>query len=200
MTGHDPQGVKLRILEATVQSLVIGGYGATTTLAVQRLAAVSRGTLQHHYPTRPKLMAATVRHIGAVRYREMQDSLAGLGESGQSLTAALVALRRSFSTQTFQAEIELWVAARTDAALREAIVPVERRLGQMIKGLTLSFGAVPEAKRAEAIKVAIDVMRGRAVVDALRGKPSPGAATLERDIAPLLSVLEGYVSSSPIGD
>lgn len=188
MTRHDPEGVRRRILDATIEALGDVGYAATTTLEVQRRAEVSRGTLQHHFPNRPSLMAGTIRAIGARRFAGTVEA-AQRRTRPQSLLEVLVALRRSFSTATYYAELELWTAARTDPLLREAIVPVEQKLGRELSMLLEDdFSSFPPERRGAAMRVAVEFMRGLASTDALRSERADHL--LRREIAPLIAVLE----------
>src|SRR5262245_7073872 len=52
-----------RLIEAAVDTLVRGGYAATTTIAVADVAKVSRGAMLHHFPTRTDLLAAVAEHL-----------------------------------------------------------------------------------------------------------------------------------------
>src|SRR6185503_20711778 len=51
------------LLDATLDALVELGYGATTTLEVERRAGVSRGARIHHFPTKALLLASAVDYL-----------------------------------------------------------------------------------------------------------------------------------------
>lgn len=195
MTRHNPEGVRERILSATIDSLAEVGHAATTTLEVQRRAGISRGTLQHHYPTRNALLAAVVDEIGARRHAEVAHA-AVRRRHARPLDEALVDLRLSFSSATFYAELELWVAARCDADLRTAVLPIERRLGQEMSALLAAdFEAFPESLREDALRVAVDVMRGMASTDGLRRKRSK--QEIRHQLAPLIHLFEYVQAPKP---
>jgi hypothetical protein len=71
------------------------------------------------------------------------------------------------SGSLFLAGLELWVAARTDTALREALVPAERAVGQ---GLRRMLGAGGTVGRDD-LEVLLAVLRGLAVTGVLRRDP-----------------------------
>ena len=50
--------MRARLLDATVDCLVAGGYAKLSTNDVVRRAGVSRGALAHHFPTKSELVAA----------------------------------------------------------------------------------------------------------------------------------------------
>ena len=51
---------RVRILEATIDSLVENGYSGLSTSAVTERAGISRGAMHHHFPTKMALVAAVV--------------------------------------------------------------------------------------------------------------------------------------------
>lgn len=111
------------ILEAAVGSLLENGYAATSTVVVQRRAGVSRGALLHHFPSRALLFGALVEHLVASNEQAVLLGLeaAPIGSHRGSLRGALQVLFEALSRPAFQAELELWAAARTDPELRVAL-------------------------------------------------------------------------------
>lgn len=115
------------ILEAAVSSLLEKGYVATSTVAVQHRAGVSRGALLHHFPSRALLFGALVEHLVASNEEAVLLGLeaASLGTHRGSLRGALQVLFEALRRPAFQAELELWSAARTDRELRVALRSAE---------------------------------------------------------------------------
>src|SRR3954454_11663977 len=115
-----------RLLDATLESLVERGYRGTTTLEVQKRADVSRGALLHHFTSRSELILAAVEHLMRERVaavRQLADEAAPQGR--RRIEWAVAALWSTFEGPLFSAALELWLAARTDADLRAALVPHE---------------------------------------------------------------------------
>ncbi|GAA3391972.1 TetR/AcrR family transcriptional regulator [Cryptosporangium minutisporangium] len=119
---------RARLLDATLASLVEDGYVGTTTTAVAQRAGVSRGAQLHHYGTKEKLVAAAVGHLAEQRAAVVREQIAQLGNAGNTLRRTLDLLADFLSGPLYAATIELWVAARSDPALRELLIPVEARL------------------------------------------------------------------------
>ena len=121
-----------RILDATVQCLVERGYAETTTSEVLALADVPRGTLLHHFPTKVDLLVAAVQHLSRRRLDALSAELATVpaatGGGTDQVDALIDILWRHFSSPLFWAALELWTAARTDADLRAALMPVENEV------------------------------------------------------------------------
>lgn len=102
------------------------GYRGTTTLEVTRRAGLSLGALLHHFPTKEDLLTAAIRHVLERRQREFAERMAQVDPAANTIDAAVDALWDIFSGSTFVAWLELWVAARTDPMLAEAVVAVDR--------------------------------------------------------------------------
>jgi len=165
-----------RLLEATVSTLVEHGYRGTTTLEVQRRAGVSRGALLHHFTSRADLILAAVDHLT----RERLAALHALAtqappQRAKRVTWAVRVLWSSFEGALFSASPELWLAARSDADLRDTLLPQERLLGKEIEELAADlFGAklASHPKFRSTTSVLIDSMRGAATRSALRADRS----------------------------
>jgi AcrR family transcriptional regulator len=118
------------LMEATVDSLVELGYGATTTLEVERRAGVSRGARIHHFPTKALLLASAVDHLYH-RLAEHYEHAFGRPQPGAADAARMVAgLRVLWSVYlqpSYVAVLELSIAARTDEELRARLQEVGMR-------------------------------------------------------------------------
>jgi AcrR family transcriptional regulator len=160
------------LVRATVDSLVELGYARTTTQEVQTRAGVSRGALTHHFTTKADLVVAAVDHL----YEEFSDNVRKAAAALPADPAARVRLGvelvwQRFHGPLFIAAMELWGAARTDAELRAALLPHERRLGQQLRGLAAEvFGErLARHPSSEAVyQVLLTSMRGQAMTYALQ--------------------------------
>jgi AcrR family transcriptional regulator len=114
------------LLEATVECLVSRGFSGTTTAEVAHRARVSPGALLHHFPAKGDLLCAAVAHLLEVRRAEFRKGMANLAPGVDRADAGLDLLWSMFSGPAFIAWLELWVAARTDPALAEAVVRIDR--------------------------------------------------------------------------
>ena len=128
-----------RLLDATITSLVEDGYTGTTTTVVAQRAGVSRGAQLHHYGTKEKLVAAAVAHLAEQRAALVREQIAQLGETKDALRATLDLLADFLSGPLYAATIELWVAARSDPALRDLLIPVEAQLAKELREICREY-------------------------------------------------------------
>lgn len=160
-----------RLLSATVDCLVeVGWSGATTTVIAER-AGVSRGAQLHHYPTRASLVLAAVEHLADLRAAELRVEAAALGDLAVSERFGRVVdmLAASFTGPLFVAALEVWVAARTDKELREALIPLEAKVGREMHRLAVDLLDADESSPGvrEAVQATLDLLRGLGVANLL---------------------------------
>lgn len=147
-------GTQAKLLDATIDCLVEVGFARTSTQEIARRAGVSRGAQLHHYPTKESLVIAAVEHLVDKRLAEILDAEPD-PERGVEI------LSEAFSGPLFHAALELWVAARTDPALHEAMIPLERRVADAIQGgAQIVMGA---RMTPESIELSVELARGLAV-------------------------------------
>jgi AcrR family transcriptional regulator len=153
--------MRARLLEATVDLLVERGFAGTSTTLVSERAGVSRGAQLHHFPTKNDLVVAAVEHLTAVRGAELETAAARL-PSGGGTRAVLTLLGDHFTSPVFTAALELWVAARTDPALMEAVAPLEQKVGREVHRLTVELLGVDETQPGvrELVQATLDLVRG----------------------------------------
>ena len=156
------RAMRLRLLEATTELLVERGWSGTTTTLVSQRAGVSRGAQLHHFPTKSDLVIAAVAHLSDVRGRELAEAATNLPTGRRRTRAVLEMLADHFTSPVFTAALELWVAARTDPQLLEALAPLERRIGREVHRLTVDLLGVDEARPGmrELVQATLDLVRG----------------------------------------
>jgi len=138
--------MRQRLLDAAVECLVELGWSGTSTTMVSQRAGVSRGAQLHHFPTKDALVLAAVEHLAEVRGLELREAAARLPAGGHRTRAVLEMLAVHFTGPVFSAALELWVAARTDPALREAVGSFEQRLGRETHRSTVDLLGADEAQ------------------------------------------------------
>ena len=164
------------LLDATVECLVKYGYAGTTTTRVAELAGVSRGAQVHHFATKNDLVLAAVRHLAD---QQADAALARpdiLVASTDPVGDALDLLWKAHQGPTFDAAIELWVAARTDPDLREATTAFERALtARLVEVAAMLFGPqVSSAPDFESrLLTVLEAVRGLRMVSFLHPHASP---------------------------
>ena len=159
---------RIKLMQAVVDCLVDVGWAGTTTTLVSGRAGVSRGAQLHHFASRGELVAAAVEHVGAESVRELRARADALGRPVS--TPAVVGLIVDFYVSPlFAAALELWVAARTDTALRELVIPLQSHLGRESHRLAVELLGAREGSPGvrEAVQATLDLARGLALANTL---------------------------------
>lgn len=154
--------MRQRLLDATVECLVEVGWSGTSTTLVSQRAGVSRGAQLHHFPTKNDLVVGAVAHLTEVRGSDLEAAAARLPKGPARTVAVLEMLGEHFASPVFTAALELWVAARTDPVLHEAVGPLEQRVGRETHRLTVELLGVDESLPGvrELVQATLDLVRG----------------------------------------
>lgn len=186
-TGRVPQGersraTRARLMEATVACLVEHGWTGTSTTLVSRRAGVSRGAQLHHFPTKSDLVLAAVDHLTTLRADLVtHEHPAGTTEPRRT-RAVLDQLAELFTGPSFVAALELWVAARTDETLREAVIELEAKLGRDAHRRTVEALAIDETVpgNRELVQATLDLVRGLGLANTLTDDTARRTKILDR--------------------
>ena len=128
--------VQARILDAAVRALVEHGYAGTSTLRIQQMAEVSRGSLLHQFPSRDALLVAAVQHLAEARFNEMSTRTAWPDGPHERIRAAVTSMWSTYQQDYFWAATELWLAARHNDELRASLEQQERVLYKQVRTVT----------------------------------------------------------------
>jgi len=198
------RSTRLRVLEAALDCLVERGWSGTTTTVVAERAGVSRGAQLHHYRTKSALVVAAVEHLAERRAAELRAEVAALPAGGDRVTRTVDLLASLFTGPLFAAAIEVWVAARSDAPLRAALLPVETRFGREVHRLTVELLGADESRPGvrECVQATLDLMRGLGVASLLTDDSARRERLLAEWSRQLAATLAGSVapgSADPSG-
>jgi AcrR family transcriptional regulator len=188
-----------KVLAATIDCLVERGYANTSTRHIAKRAGMTVGALQHHFDSKADLMAAALQRLGD---RIADDFLAAAptGSAEEERLGILLdhmwAVHRS---PLFEAGVELWVAARTDAALRAAMQSVQRSFAARIaEGEVALFADLAAAPGfAEKVMVGLATLRGLAMPGFVETSDPDTLWTIARPL--LLATLAARPSSTVKG-
>lgn len=135
MTLRDAQreATRHRILDAATDLLIADGYSSLTAQSVQTAAGVSRGALLHHFPNMQELTAALVSNIVVRNEVAVRAAMSRQDSSVDTIENSISALYSALTQPPFQAELELWSAARTDPVLAEVLRESERIAGRDLR-------------------------------------------------------------------
>ena len=147
------------LLDATLDVLAEVGYSSLTTAQVVARAGVTRGAQAHYFATKADLVVQALRHLTDRLIDEMvaQPLRSGADEQEQYL----ILLNRLWEINAGPAStalIELWVASRTDAELREHLGRFQREVQRSLHETTATvapqFAARPDARNLMVTAVA----------------------------------------------
>ncbi len=158
------------LLDAALACLVEHGYEGTTTGRVCERAGVSRGAHQHHFGTRPALVAAALEELAVRRGEDIAREVASLPAGDERIEQALDAIWGWFTGPLFEASLDLAAAARTDEELRASLAPVERRLShETLRCCRAMLAAdVDDPSRDQLIQMTLGTVRGLALLPILQ--------------------------------
>ena len=164
-----------RLLDAAVEELLERGYVGLTTPGVARRAGLSRGAQQNYFPHKTTLVAEAVRHLALRQCDELRERVAEVPRGHARVQTGLDILFEQYSGPLFAAVVELCLAARGDAELREVIATEERTITRaMHETATVIFGDDFPATREVARRWAtvLNAIRGLALLKLLGHPPA----------------------------
>jgi AcrR family transcriptional regulator len=171
------ESTRAAVLEAAIESLVTHGYAATTTARIAELAGVSRGAAPHYSPSKADLLAEAVAHQARRRIEAIRDAVPAGGVDRNE--AILDLIWEAHRSALFAASVELWVAARSDLRLRDALTAAERQVRRAIWDASADIAGrrAQQPGFREDIELLLATVRGLALLP-LMGDASP--RTVER--------------------
>ena len=158
--------MQLRLVEAAAAVLRKKGYAGLRIDEVSRVAKVSRGAQQHHFPTKDSLVLATAAHM----------LRSGLDRGEARAAAALTALdpveaiiedcMEFFLGPDFGVVLDLVLAGSKDRALRDEIYAFTRESRLGVEGAwidVLCARGLPREKAEKVLWLTVSIIRGFAV-------------------------------------
>lgn len=163
------RATRQRLLESVVTCLATKGYEASTVSVIAAEAGISRGAVQHHYPTREDLVLAALRFIFDERKAAI-EATAMPRHTGRARVHAVVALIvEVYGGDLFRAALQVWTVAANDPHLRDAVAPMERTFAREVHEMAVRLLEVDDSdpKSRALIQVTLDVARGLALANLL---------------------------------
>jgi len=183
------------LLNATVRSLVDLGYARTTTTEIVNRASLSQGALFKHFPTKEALLAVAAAELCASLFPKFRKAMRTYRAGKDPIERAIRGLWSVFETEEVRVLHELYAAAPTEPALRDALIPIMKAHRDNIHGEAMAL--FPELSTSDAFAPTVDLvitaMQGAALVlfqgrDRAREKLFlDGLSTLVR-AAPMMAV------------
>lgn len=163
------RATRQRLLAAAIDCLAELGWTGSTVSVVAERAGVSRGAAQHHFPTREDLVTAAIEYVTEERLAHLRQGLPDL-PPGRDRTEFIVdTIGEMYASKLFSAALQLWVAASSDAQLREKVVPLEARVGREAHRMTVEALGADETRPGvrEAVQATLDLARGLGLANLL---------------------------------
>lgn len=192
---QESKSVKMRntVCKAAVSCLYELGYNETTISRIVERAGVSRGAVQHHFPTKEDLITATAERL---LERSMDFSATGSskGKAGSTADELMKAWVNLINTKQYQALLEILTAARTDKRLRERISPILQRWNAIIDQQMVEKFESPDRDDKDVQLLMVmnrSLMRGLLIQDRYMSDPSYALNVVKRWIelvSPLLQL------------
>ncbi len=160
-TPREKQAARSRdaLCAATIRCLDKYGYARTSTSRITEEAGASRGALTHHFPSKEDLIVETTNRIlrPAANLPRKPAPNKGLSREEYELSVIKTELRRVWeqvvNTAEARALLEILVAFRTDAKLRERIKPSLVRWNARMQQSILQNYTVPGGDDARLDRV-----------------------------------------------
>ncbi|HET9171887.1 MAG TPA: TetR/AcrR family transcriptional regulator [Actinospica sp.] len=177
------RATRQRLLEAAIECLAELGWAGSTVAVVAERAGVTRGALQHHFPTREDLFTAAIEHVADERIAFLRGRQDSIPPHGPARTEAVVEMFvRMYTDKSFRAALYLWVAAATEEPLRERVIALENRVGREAHRAAVAFlGADEHASGVrEAVQATLDMARGLGLANLLTDDSARRARVVRR--------------------
>ncbi len=158
--------MRQRLIEASAIVLRRKGYAGLRTDEVARVAKVSRGALQHHFPSKDSLVVATAEHLLQASLSRGSRRAATAAAAADPLDAIIEDGIEFFLGADFSVVLDLVLAGSKSRAMRDRILEHARtnRLGVEDAWLALLVAkGVPQEKAEKLLWLTISVIRGFAV-------------------------------------
>ncbi|HKL45970.1 MAG TPA: TetR/AcrR family transcriptional regulator [Roseovarius sp.] len=172
------------LLEATLSCIKDKGLMNTSTTEVAQRANVSRGALLHHFPTKEILMAEALRSLLLQEAQEAERTANSVVEDLLTIDQFIDFVWERFSGDLYMVSMEFVNAARTDARIKAALVPVAQefndaysRIWEKIAGRSLD----PKTQRRQKVEITaiMCLARGMATQTIWRDEPDLFRETID---------------------
>ncbi len=177
------------ICEATVACLAELGYAETTLNKVVERTNLSKGALQHHFPSKESLITATADFL--LERALQSDHKGDAGTVAQRLLDTWVYM---VHTKAYQALLEILNAARTDKGLQQVISPQLHQWNRNIDEQSRQLYKSVNGDDDDVITLLImnrSLMRGLVIQDIYTNDPAASTKVVKRWIeliSPLLTL------------
>lgn len=158
---------RAKILDAAMKCILRHGYHGTTTLLVQKMAGVSRGSLLNQFPTKADLMVALSEEIIKARSQAFIDTYAGVDDYWKRFDLMMDIMWDQFKRPGGIARLEITVAAISDPELRKRFEPQNSAMDAELREQTwiaaMMIGIKDRAALDDVVTQSMAGLRGLAI-------------------------------------
>ena len=133
-----------RLLDAAIGCLIDRGYANTTTSEIAERAGLSRGAQLYHFPKKEELLTSALEHLFELKFGEIKEKVSRLTNENDRRATAIDLLWEITNGRLTTAWIELVVASRTDAYLRESVSAANHRIEELINRSSRNYFHAPK--------------------------------------------------------
>jgi AcrR family transcriptional regulator len=155
---------RAKLIEATIQSLYVNGYAATTTTTISDLAHTSRGAMLHHFPSKIDLVLGVAEHVIDMQTEYYTKRLTAYKPGLERFLAMTELSWDAWSQPSGVAVIEIMVAARSDPTLGRKFRPLAQAHEQAqliaMRKLGRRAGIHDEAALDRMVRLNLAAIRG----------------------------------------
>lgn len=158
--------MQLRLIEAAAAVLRRKGYAGLRTDEVARVAKVSRGALQHHFPSKDSLVIATAQQLLSASLERGATRAASAAAKRDPIDAIIADGVEFFLGPDFGVVLDLVLAGGKDRSLRDRIYGHARESRLRVEDAWLELlvaRGVPRDKAEKILWLTISIIRGLAV-------------------------------------
>lgn len=161
------------VLNAVLDSVHERGWGQLRSADIAKRAGVSLGAMTHQFASKSDMALAAARHIGETYSNAFEQRWSGLDDRASRLDAIIDELWAFNREEKLNALwIELLVAARTDEALKQKVIPEDEAIshGGAAKLAAFLDGTDGENEAfRDLFQLTVYIIRGMAMEQMLRG-------------------------------
>lgn len=155
------------LLRSAIDTIAAHGFAATTTHDIADRAGVTRGAIQHHFPTRADFLVAVLDEMLAmVDFALPVEALRGL-PLGERIEQWIAHYRRACGKPAYTAAVSMWLG---DLSREERNAKVRERANALQAAIDRDFFllfddvGLPEERMVSLRRLALDTIRGRALL------------------------------------
>jgi AcrR family transcriptional regulator len=163
---------RARALETAIQLLYARGYAATNILSVAAEAGISRGALQHQFPTNTDLMLYVVRTVYEQEKVLYREQLGRIVDPRERMLAFPEVAWDLLSRPSGVAVLEILQGSRSDPELAERLRPLQIDIERDSFELVTSIAGQAGMDTAEpGVRLVVWAIRGLSIAQLLVEDP-----------------------------